>query len=154
MPPPSRFVFEVSRLRQAQPPVAMLARLNRGFLPPWRDLLFQLSTVALPARCCCCLLLRTLKWHSLTWANVQVFPIWAASENTDSCATLAIYILPPVWLYSGDNFHFASRKFQEKLGTADNSQTCVRVCLKHGGLYVGMVWGQREVWGGNSSWFW
>lgn len=121
---------------------------NSGFLPPWSELLFQLSTVALPGRCCCHLLLLTLKWHSLMWVSMQILPVQAVSENTDSCVALAIYILPPVWLYSGHNFHFASRKFQEKVGNADNSQICIRVCLKRGRLSVAMFWGKRGVWGG------
>lgn len=67
------------------------------------------------------------------------------SENTDGCVALAIYVLPPVWLYSGHNSHFASRKFQKKLGNAAYSQIHIRVCLKHGRLSVVMFWGKRGV---------
>lgn len=76
---------------------------------------------------------------------MQILPVQEVSENTNGCVALAIYILPPVWLYSGRNSHFASRKFQKKLGSAANSQIRIRVCLKHGRFSVAMFWGKRAV---------
>lgn len=67
------------------------------------------------------------------------------SQNTSGCVALAIYILSPVGLYRGHNFHFHSKKFEEDLGNADSTQMCIGVCLKGGRLSVAMFWGKRGV---------
>lgn len=147
MSPPSRFVYEVSCLGKSSLLQPRLPGSDGGFLPPWRD-----YSSSCPLRPCLqgVTYLRplTLKRCSLTWVDVQTLPVRAVSEHSSGCVALAVYVLPPVWLRTGQNFHLASRKFREKLGDADNSQIRMRVSLNCGRVSIAMFWGKRGVWGG------
>lgn len=146
MPPPSGFSMRFHTFGKPSLLPQCLPSLKNCFLPPFKELLFQHSSAALLVRCCCHPLLLTLKWCYLAWVNLSIFLLITVSDTVNSCAALAIYVLPPVWLSRGHNFHFAYRKFQEKLSNTGNSQS-IRSSLKRGGLSVVVLWGKNGAGG-------
>lgn len=117
------------------------------FMPFWRELLFQLSTVpylqGVAAIFFC--------WHGSDINFCEEMHRFYLSKQClrtplSGCVALAIHILSSVGLYRGDSFHFHFKKFEENLGNADNTQMCIGVCLKGGRLSVAMFWEKRGVW--------
>lgn len=135
------------RICQIWPIASMLAQLKWEFLPLWRELLFQLSTVpylqGVPAIFC---------WH---WIDInfceELRRFYMSKQGLRTPLVVwhwLFYILSPAWLYRIHSFYFHSKKFEEKLGNADDAQMCIGVCLKGGILSIAMIWGKRGVRGG------
>lgn len=136
---------ENSHLCQIQPLATMLAQVKQGiFCPFGRNYssscpLCHTCKVLLPSSADAEVTLTfVMNWADFTSPS-------SVSEHLWLCGTGYLHSFSYMTLQRS---HFRSKKFEEKLGNADDTQMCIGVCLKGGRLSIAMFWGKRGVWGG------